>query len=345
MQNSGRYVSVQLLNFLLAYASSNQYDVNEILKVSGIEPEITKEKKSRLDMDQFCAVVSSIKNLAVNSFSGLHLAEKVNVYGNNHILMSIMSHCSTLEKAIEKLIKYHDISSNSLRLHSTNFNSTASLVWKLDMYINPDLERIFVEAALASCAIMFRDLTMGKAKFVEINFIYPQPSNLEEYEKFFGCPVLFDKKENKINLKKDTLSLPITMSDPELLAILEQYAQKILSRGSAENVLSEKILLCLEEMIIQGKDYQILNVANKMSVSTRTLQKQLKQENITYRKLLEKAKKGIAVKSLAQGNIPLVDITFLLGFSEQSALNHAFKRWTGLSPRKFFDQKKMPLET
>ncbi|WP_081435960.1 helix-turn-helix domain-containing protein [Desulfatibacillum aliphaticivorans] len=29
----------------------------------------------------------------------------------------------------------------------------------------------------------------------------------------------------------------------------------------------------------------------------------------------------------------LCDIAFLLGFSEQSAFNRAFKRWTGKSPK------------
>jgi AraC-like DNA-binding protein len=34
---------------------------------------------------------------------------------------------------------------------------------------------------------------------------------------------------------------------------------------------------------------------------------------------------------------PLVEVAFLLGYAEQSAFTHAFKRWTGVSPRHYRD--------
>jgi len=34
---------------------------------------------------------------------------------------------------------------------------------------------------------------------------------------------------------------------------------------------------------------------------------------------------------------PIRDVAFLLGFSEQSALSHAFKRWTGKSPKAWLE--------
>jgi len=49
-------------------------------------------------------------------------------------------------------------------------------------------------------------------------------------------------------------------------------------------------------------------------------------------------------KALARGepigldekpNTAICDVVFLLGYSDQSAFNHAFKRWTGLAPRAF----------
>jgi AraC-like DNA-binding protein len=41
---------------------------------------------------------------------------------------------------------------------------------------------------------------------------------------------------------------------------------------------------------------------------------------------------------MRNAELSLVDIAFLLGFSEQSAFNRAFKRWTGQTPQAFRDQ-------
>ena len=60
-------------------------------------------------------------------------------------------------------------------------------------------------------------------------------------------------------------------------------------------------------------------------------------ENTSFRKILDQARKQIAVRYLEK-KIPICDIALLLGFSEQSAFNHAFRRWTGSTPGEFRGQ-------
>jgi AraC-like DNA-binding protein len=61
----------------------------------------------------------------------------------------------------------------------------------------------------------------------------------------------------------------------------------------------------------------------------------LKDEKTTYQKLLAAVRKEIALSYLKEKEATICDIAFLLGFSEQSAFNHAFKRWTGFTPREY----------
>lgn len=73
-------------------------------------------------------------------------------------------------------------------------------------------------------------------------------------------------------------------------------------------------------------------VAAELVVSSRKLQNKLRNENTTYQSPLDRVRKGLALQYLQRPEYGVWEIAFLLGFSEQSAFNHALKRWTGFSP-------------
>ena len=337
MKNSGKYVSVQLLNLLLSYAAANNYDTVSVLQKAGISSEVLIDKNTRIDIDRFLSVASAVAGMAGNGFTGPRLAEKINsLYSKNHILMAIMSNCETLEQAVEKLIRYHDISSNAIRLQLEKQGKSTALIFKTEIPAHTGFDGIFQEAALASFAMMFREFTLGKVRFEEIRFAHSGPEDKTEYARIFNCPVIFGSGVDKIVFPNEDLLLPVAMSDPELLDMLERYAQRILSeQGPGGGALPEKVMNLMGERILQGKDCNVGSIAKSLTVSIRTLQKQLKAENTSYRRLLEQVKKSIAIKSLENRESQLSDVAFLLGFSEQSSFNHAFKGWTGLSPRQY----------
>jgi AraC-like DNA-binding protein len=67
-------------------------------------------------------------------------------------------------------------------------------------------------------------------------------------------------------------------------------------------------------------------------MSTRTLQRRLRQQGIVYARLLEEVRRHLSSKYLADGNLSLGEIAYLLGYSESSAFNRAYRRWTGRTP-------------
>jgi AraC-like DNA-binding protein len=76
-------------------------------------------------------------------------------------------------------------------------------------------------------------------------------------------------------------------------------------------------------------------VAKRLGMSPRTLQRRLGERDTTYKDLLDTCRKGLAEEHLKRSELALCEIAYLLGFSDQSAFNRAFKRWTGARPREF----------
>jgi len=73
-------------------------------------------------------------------------------------------------------------------------------------------------------------------------------------------------------------------------------------------------------------------IAVQLNMSARSLQRRLKAAGTTFRKLLEAVRKDLAATYVRDPDIELVEVAFLLGFSDQSAFSRAFKRWTGCPP-------------
>ncbi|MBT8371214.1 MAG: helix-turn-helix transcriptional regulator, partial [Desulfobacterales bacterium] len=73
-------------------------------------------------------------------------------------------------------------------------------------------------------------------------------------------------------------------------------------------------------------------IAESLNMSVRSLQRRLKEVGTTFRGILDMVRKDLAETYVLDPEIELVEIAFLLGFSDQSAFSRAFRRWTGNSP-------------
>ena len=65
----------------------------------------------------------------------------------------------------------------------------------------------------------------------------------------------------------------------------------------------------------------------------------LSSEGLTFSEIAEELKSDLARHYLRDGDLPISQIAWLLGYQEVSAFTHAFKRWTGKTPRELRAQE------
>jgi AraC-like DNA-binding protein len=88
-------------------------------------------------------------------------------------------------------------------------------------------------------------------------------------------------------------------------------------------------------MLKYGMQISMEFVAQKMSMTSRTLHRQLKTQNTSWRAIRDSVRCAMAEELLSAGNIQLEEIAERLGFSDGANFSHAFKRWRGVSPLQF----------
>ena len=72
--------------------------------------------------------------------------------------------------------------------------------------------------------------------------------------------------------------------------------------------------------------------ARALGMSSRTLQRRLRERDLVYARLVDEVRRRLSSKYLADANLSLGEIAYLLGYSQSSAFNRAYRRWTGRSP-------------
>jgi AraC-like DNA-binding protein len=74
-------------------------------------------------------------------------------------------------------------------------------------------------------------------------------------------------------------------------------------------------------------------IARRLGVSKRTLTRRLAAEGTTFSGVLESLRRNLARRYLAEQELSISQIAWLLGYGEVSSFTHAFKRWAGQTPR------------
>lgn len=86
---------------------------------------------------------------------------------------------------------------------------------------------------------------------------------------------------------------------------------------------------------LAGRRPRLEDVALELRVSTRTLQRRLLEERITFHKLVEEARRELAQHYLLQSSLELNQTAYLLGYEDSNPFIRAFHKWEGMPPGKW----------
>ncbi|KZN34213.1 AraC family transcriptional regulator [Pseudoalteromonas luteoviolacea] len=162
------------------------------------------------------------------------------------------------------------------------------------------------------------------------------PTNMAAYEAFFGCkPVLGN--ELSITFKNEDVQRPFLTANSSMWSYFEEGLKKKLADLSGTATTVERVRAVLVESLPAGES-AIDVVASKLSMSKRTLQRKLSDEQTSYHEVLQQVRSQLAEHYLSKSHVTLGEIAFLLGYQESNSFIRAFTGWHGVSPGSYREQ-------
>lgn len=185
------------------------------------------------------------------------------------------------------------------------------------------------ELCFALVAARLRELATRPMPLVGVEFSH-RVADRASYERFFGAPVRFGAETTQLSFQRAALASPLKTADPTLLAILTRAADGIATPRTADRPFTAQVRRVLASAL-RSNEGHVDAVAKHLAVTTRSLQRRMKEEGSSFNAIREEVRRDLAHRYIDEG-MALSEVAFLLGFSEPSAFFRAFKRWTGLTP-------------
>lgn len=153
------------------------------------------------------------------------------------------------------------------------------------------------------------------------------------YTDFFGI-VPQQGHQNQIAFSLADAQKPFLTKNDSMWQFFEPELRKRLHELDLDANFRDRVHSSLLELLPTGES-SIENVANKLGISKRTLQRRLKDESTSFKDVLNQTREKLARYYLKNSSTSGGEISFLLGFDDPNSFFRAFQTWTGTTPESY----------
>lgn len=323
-------VSANYLRGIGEYLLQRELDVEAFWATFGLNADMLEEPSRRIPIGDYQKMLLQAGELAKDPDAALHIGECIKPGQYGVLGYSVMS-CKTAQQAFDRHMRYENLVSD--RSISTYHFEDKQVRLSWDTGDLP-VDRAMAEENIASWITFTRWVTGQSLSPSVIKFTHPEPEDLTEYRRIFGCELLFAQEMVEVIFPNSYMDMPIIQHDPVMREMMDAYADRLLNELSqCDEFIAQIRQLMIEAMAEGGVSLDL--IAEQMSLTPRTLQRRLSEQGENFKSLLDKVRKELALTYINQPFIDLAELAYLLGFSDQTAFQRAFKKWTGSSPGKY----------
>ena len=150
------------------------------------------------------------------------------------------------------------------------------------------------------------------------------------YEEFLGSPIIYGDIDGLTFSARDA-HRPFLTANEKMWSVFEPELRKRVADLNPKSSFRERVRACLIETIAGGH-CKMADVAARLTVSERTLQRRLQDEGTNFQQELNALREELARHYLTHSRHSSSEIAFLLGYDDPNSFIRAFHLWTGKTP-------------
>jgi AraC-like DNA-binding protein len=302
-------------------------DPGEVLAEFGVAPEAFSDPENSLPFVTVGRLLSRcVERTGCRHFS-LLLAQKMSLSGLGAIGLMMQS-APSVGAALEALGHYLHLHDRGAAVTLAVEGRRALLSYALEVDGIESADQVLDFSMVSGCTIM-RTLCGADWSPIEVRFAHEKPRDLAPFRKAFPCPLRFNARVTAVAFDPKWLDAPVAGADPLMHRFMKERVED-LEASLEEDVVGE--VRRLVRGSIADPKLSLDKLAAQLSLTTRTLNRRLRESGTSYAKVLEEVRRSVACQYLAMTHLPVGRIAPMLGYSDVSAFSRAFTRWFGAGP-------------
>ncbi len=335
---SSEWVISRPLGILSKVADENEIDWPDFLKNYGLTAGEVQDQGSRLDVRTVIAAFDDLARLTGDDIAVLDVFYQAEVgYAN---FFDYVGFCApTVRESLKNWARFFPTRTNSTSLSYSETDSHGILEWYIPDHLGVRCQ--FTYGMSAFMVGRIEQILAGDGTGVCTELAAPPPVRTSTFLAKYNGQITFDAPATRFLVPSSKLSNQPPDADQGLFRIVEEAAQLALEEGLPGNLSTVRIATVISERLKSG-DCSLDEVAAELNVTPHQLQKELELTNTTFRQLVGTVRRSAAEHYLRETNIPVKELTYMLGFTEISAFSRAVKNWFGHPPRTIRNQAQQP---
>ncbi|MBQ4849152.1 AraC family transcriptional regulator ligand-binding domain-containing protein [Pseudoalteromonas sp. MMG012] len=285
----------------------------------------------RIPMAAYLQAIDTAVKIQGDSLWGFNTGKAITSaeYG---LLGYLVETSDTVGCAIDWLLQFDKTVANIGDIQFTVCDSSATLVWRPYFHNRHAVLRNMTAWVATVRRISGQALTPSEMHFSDA-FTHEQ---LRLMEVWFNCPVKDKQTSNRIEFPVSLLAVKLITRNEVIQAHLLISINELASGSAGEHQWLSQLQLVLHSCDLHTLTLSVL--AQHLSVSTRTLQRKLTAQKLSFSQLKDKER----LRRFGQFGYAMrkQELSDLLGYKEQASLNRAVRRWYGMSPSAYLNETK-----
>lgn len=302
-----------------------------VLRRAGLPEDLLARVGGALSTEEYFRFWRSLEAEAGDPLFPLRMVELLSAESFDPPVFAAL--CSTnLMQAVQRLARYKQLLA-PMRLEvnmDPNGNLTILPQW---LHASDHVPRSLQMAELAFFVRLARLATRESVKAVSVTLPLPDTAfEIHRLKTFFGT-IPQSSNAPSITFSSADVLRPFLTHNEGMWLVFEPELRRRLGTLDATASMAERVGALLLELL-PGNAANIESVADRLSISKRTLQRRLLDEGANFRTLVHDTRERLARHYLANTEMSSAEIAFLLGFEDPNSFFRAFQEWTGETPER-----------
>jgi len=321
-----------------ARARAAGIDVAPLIVKAGVTRRQVEEVGVGLAAEGQIKLVGLIADALQDDLLGFHLARDADLREIG-LLYYVLNSSDRLGDALRRAERYCAIINEGVRLRVREGKELALALTYVGVERLSDRHQI--EAWVTFLVRICRQITNRHLMPCRVSFIHRREGGCPEMNALMGHEINFGADADEVTFLGPAQELPVLGADPYLNRLLVKYCEEARSHHAAISSFRVSVENAIAPILPHGKA-RAPEIAAQFGVSPRTLMRRLAAEGLTFSTVLDRLRADLARRYLQDKDLPISKIAWMLGYREVSAFTHAYKRWTGKTPRQARAPEKRP---